>query len=299
MPPASEPIAVVTALENEVWSYTAGFRGRDITVPTGWNRVVLEYTQTPLGDPWDRTFAASIAGVEVLRGTTPRTTMTVEKDVTRYASLLPPGGLVRVEGYTDTWVAAMSVTLKLRFYDDVTAALVAAPVDAVVNVQRFGGLCTGGSFTRTVDFGDATASSATIELFLSGHGAEEFWFQQLGATRIARVYVDDVEVGNAVILPYTYAFVGFAGGPGGTMNAQNDQLHRVMWWTAQQGLDKAGVHANSGEIPPYRVSVAAEHLGLLTSERQVRVEMDTLASGQGSCVWTTSAAFLVDGAPGE
>ena len=293
VPAASEPIAVVTVLENEVWSYTAGFHGRDIIVPAGWDRVVLEFTQKPLGDPWDRTFAASIAGVEVLRGTTPRTTMTVEKDVTRYASLLPEGGLVRVEGYTDTYVAAMSVTLKLRFYEDATAALVAPPVDEIVNVQRFAGLCTGGSVTRTVDFG-YQRGSATIELFLSGHGSEEFWFRNAGGPRTVLVHVDDVEVGRAVLMPYTYAFVGFAGGPGGTMNAQNEQLHKAMWWTGQQALDKAGVHVNAGEIPPYRVPVHSEDLGLLAGPRDVRVSIESATGTSGSCVWTTSAAFLLD-----
>lgn len=293
LPAASAPVAVVTVLENEIWSYTAGFRGRDITVPTGWDRVVLEFTQVPLGDPWDRTFAASIAGVEVLRGTTPRTPMTVEKDVTRYASFLPEGGLSRVEGYTDTYVAAMSVTLRLRFYADATAALVAPPVDAVAKVERFAGLCTGGSFTRSVAFGDEAPSAATIELFLSGHGPEEFWFLNTGGPRTVRVHVGDVEVGRALLLPYTYAFLGFAG-PGGTMGPQQQQLHTIMWWTAQRGLDKAGVHVNAGEIPPYRVSVHPDDLALLTGTRDVRVSIGPATGSGGSCVWTTSAAFLLE-----
>lgn len=292
MPTATDPIAVITVLENEVYSYTGGFRGKDIVVPTGWNRVILEFTETPLGDPWDRTFAASIGGVEVLRGTTPRTPMTVEKDVTRYAALLPQGGVVRVEGYTDTYVAAMSITLKLRFYDDPTG-LLATSADEVVNVQRFGGLCTSTSFTRSVDFGAGVPAGATLELFMSGHGAEEFWFQQQGGPRIVRVWVDGTEVATAVMLPYTYAFLGFAGG-NGQAGPTEMLIHQAMWWTAQQGLDKAGVHVNSGEIPPFRATIHSDELPLLTGVRDVRISMESTTSAVVRCTWTTSAAFLLD-----
>lgn len=290
-PPVTEPIAVVTALENEVWGGSAGFRGRDIAVPTGWNRVILEYTQTPIGDPWDRTFAASIAGVEVLRGTTPRTVMTIEKDVTRYASLLPHGGTARVEGYTDTYVGAMSVTLRLRFYQE--PILPTSPAEDVVGVQRFGGLCTGTAFTRTVAFGDAAPAAADVELFLSGHGAEEFWFQNQGGPRVVTVSVDGAPVAQAVMLPYTYAFLGFAGA-NGQMGPQEETIHRAMWWTAQQGFDKAGVHVNSGEIPPFRATLAAEHVALLAGTREITVSMAMTTANVVRCTWTTSASFVLD-----
>ncbi|HUR69902.1 MAG TPA: peptide-N4-asparagine amidase [Candidatus Thermoplasmatota archaeon] len=290
VPALTEPIAVVTVLDHEVYSYTAGFRGRDIDVPLGWDRVVMELTHEPLGDPWDRTFSASVAGVEVLRGTTPRAPMTVEKDITRYGALLPQGGLARVEAYTDTWVAASALTLKLRFYAEPVALV--APTDAVVNVQRFGGLCTGTSFTRTVDFGASAPSAATLELFLSGHGAEEFWFQNGGGARVVRVAVDGVEVGHATMLPYTYAFLGFAGADG-TAGEQEVLIHQLAWWTAQQAADQAGAHANAGEIPPFRVALDAAALAQLTGTRSVTVSMDRV-DVPTLCTWVTSASFLVD-----
>lgn len=293
IPAATLPIATIVVLDNSVYSYTAGFRGLDITIPVGWNRAVIEFTATPMGDPWDRTFAASIAGVEVLRGTTPRAPMTVEKDVTRYSALMPEGSVVRIEGYTDSWVAALAISVTMRFYADPSALLVSPPVDSVVNVQRFGGLCTGGSFTRTVDFGDAPPSAATIELFLSGHGQEEFWFQNQGGPRIARVAVDGTEVGHAVMLPYTYAFLGFAGA-GGSAGPTQVLIHRLMWWTAQLALDKVGVHVNSGEIPPFRIAVDEDQLGLFTGTRQVTVSMETTTSNVVRCTWTTSASMLLD-----
>ena len=294
LPTATEPIAVITVLEDEVYSYTGGFRGRHVDVPTGWNRVVLEFTETPLGDPWDRTFAASIAGVEVLRGTTPRAPMTIEKDVTRYAALLPQGGSALVEGYTDTYVAAMSITLKLRFYDDPTGIILAtSSADEVVGVQRFGGLCTETSFTRSVDFGAGAPAGATLELFMSGHGAEEFWFQNSGGPRIVRVWVDGTEVATIVMLPYTYAFLGFAG-PDGTAGPQEVLIHQAMWWTAQQGLDKAGVHVNSGEIPPFRATIHPDELPLLAGIRDVRISMEAAFENPVHCTWTTSASFLLD-----
>lgn len=69
-----------------------------------------------------------------------------------------------------------------------------------------------------------------------------------------------------------------------------------MWWTAQQGLDKAGVHANSGEIPPFRATIHPDELGLLTGVRDVKVSMEAAIAGAPvRCAWTTSASFLLDG----
>jgi hypothetical protein len=124
VPATGTPDAVVTAIADERWSFTAGDRTRaiDVPVPPGgaaaWDRVILEYHSWPEGDPWDRTFSVKVDDIEVLRGTTPRTDFTIRKDITEYSALLPPGEQVGVSAGLDSWVGALHAAVKLEFYSD-------------------------------------------------------------------------------------------------------------------------------------------------------------------------------------
>lgn len=275
--PGANLVATVVAFEDETWSFTAGARTTTIDVPTGWDRVIAEYRQRPDGDPWDRLFRVWIGDVEVLRGTTPRTDFTITKEWTRYASLLPQGGVAPVSVATDAWdrpAFSQHVTLTLRFYDD--PAVPEAPASSIA-AWGSSAACGKSKETRVVTFPQTAPTEATLEFFATNHGDEEANFYG----RYFSVRVDGVEVANFSALPYTYAILGFYGG--------NDVQHPVMWWTAQRALDAAGVHTGPGEVPPYRVTLTGADAALLHGARNVQVY-----SSVGGCIWITSAAFLLD-----
>ena len=53
-----------------------------------WSTATIAFGDVPVCDPWDRLFSVDVDGVEILRGTTPRTAFTVRYDVSPYARLL-------------------------------------------------------------------------------------------------------------------------------------------------------------------------------------------------------------------
>ena len=295
-PPVTAPDQVVTVLNQARFDSCAGMGNHTqaVNVPSGtWDRVILELTAESDGDPWDRLFSVSIDGVEVLRGTTPRVTFTVRRDITEYASLLPPGGTANLRLNLDTYVGAWLGTVKLEFYgDEPTGALVARPWDRIDGAFLLAGLHgTGSTIQTTVNFPALPPVAATVDLTVTNHGADEAMF----ANRSFRLYVDGREIATMQPVPYTYAIVGFGAanansacsGPATTPSGQ--QVNGALWWTAQQAGDPLGVHHGPGEIPPYRAQVAAADLALLTGASTVEVRQDS-----GQSVWVTSLAFLLD-----
>lgn len=300
--PAVTAATTVTVFEDERYVCTEQGRTRAIDVPDGtWDRIVLELTIAPDGDPWDRLFGVAIGGVEVMRGTTPRTAMTVSRDVTEYAALMPAGGTADVTLYLGTYIGAMNGTLRLHFYaGEPTAPLVRAPSAGVIPALLWRSLSGNGSeLEASVTFPDAAPTSAWVELTLSGHGQEgEFWYLGQKRPRIFHVLVDGQEIATASAMPYVYALLGFgndnANGDNGCIDGTDelgDTVHPLMWWTAQRGLNAAGVHTGDGEIPPYRALVDPGQLALLSGARTVEVRMEN-----GSPIgarWVTSLAFLL------
>lgn len=295
VPPITEPVAVLDVFVDERFDGCAGkvAATKTIDVPdVNVDRVVLDFTGVPVGDPWDRLFRVVIGGVEVLRGTTPRTTFHLRRDITEYASLLPAGASTQVTLELGSYVGAQSGSLAIELYqDEPTAALVRAPASRVVGALDGAGLMGNGKVVGAdVDFGDAVASRAIVDLTLSNHGAEEALF----ANRVFHILVDGREIATARPMPYTYAILGFGAAnansacTGPATSSTGDTVHPVMWWTAQQAADVAGVHTGVGEIPPYRAEVDAADLALLTGARRVEVVQQT-----GNAVWITSLAFLI------
>lgn len=280
VPRSPFPMASVTVFENEMWAWTAGERTHEFDVPSGWSRVVMEYNQRPDGDPWDRLFVVLFDRVEVLRGTTPRTDFTIEKDMTRYASLLPQGGKARVTVDTSAWeIGPQYVTLKLHFYDDATSMLVEPAAAHAVSAYANRGMCRGTVITTPgVAFPESAATSGTMEFFATNHGNEEAQF----FSRHFDVYVDGEILTRVYVFPYRYAWLGVYGG--------NDVAHPVMWWSAFRVLDVAGVHTGPGEIPPYRLQLDEDQLAMLAGARTVEVR----AQGVYNCLWITSLAFLLE-----
>lgn len=289
VPSATSPVAVVTAFDADVWSFTEGVRSRDVVVPgVAWNRVVLRLFAEAETDPWDRLFGVAIAGTEVLHGTTPRADMTIERDVTAYAALLPAGGTVPVRLYAGTWVGYMRYTVELLFYDDATVALVEPAHDLVVSPLLFRGLGGPGSVaSANATFPAAAVARGVVELTTSGHGANgEFWYLNAPHTPPTFVIrVDGEEIGRVTAAPYVYALLGFS--PQSTVM---EVVHTAMWWTAQRALDAVGVHTGAGEIPAYRAQLPDDVLAKLVGERDVSI----MVEGGGGGYWPTSLTFLLD-----
>lgn len=293
--PVTAPIAVATPFDHEYFTCTEAVRTRTIALPSvPFDRVILEFTATPDGDPWDRLFGVSLNGVEVLRGTTPRTEFTLRRDITEYAGAL--SGTAEVGLMMGTYVGAMLGTVHVEFYaNEPTAALVRAPANAIgaFTWGRLNG--KGARMDRGLVFPAGAPSSGAVEITLSGHGAEEFWYRvNVRAPRAFHVLADGQEIAVARALPYVYALVGTGNanantacaGPG--TSAAGDIAHPLMWWTAQRGLDAAGVHTGVGEIPPYRADIDASGLALLAGARTISVVQE-----DGAATWVTSLSFLL------
>jgi hypothetical protein len=286
--------STVTAIADERWSYTAGDRTRTIEVPVppaqpgeplAWDRIIVTYRSWPEGDPWDRTFSVKVDDVEVLRGTTPRADFTVRRDITEYASLLPPGEQVTISAGLDSWVGALHASVSLEFAEDTPVIHPASQLAIVGPRGALGG--NGSNIERQVLFPDDAPDRATIDVYLSGHAAGgEFWWMHGGPPDFL-VYADGTQIATLTAMPYVYALAGIGEG--------NGTVNRALWWTAQQATDQAGIHHGSGEIPPYRAELGAADLALLRGARTIKVVEEgrqVLAAGE---YWPISVQFLLDG----
>ncbi len=293
VPPRTAPVAVVTAFRNEVYRDTEGVRTKKVTMPRlpkgrkAWDRIVVSFTGKPDGDPWDRLFGVAVNGAEVLRGTTPRTTFTVRKDVTELAALFPSGAKRSVSMNSGAYQGGQLYTVSFEFYLDEPTAPLYHRAATVVPGFAFASIDGDGkSKAVRLGFPKAAPKAAYVDLTLSGHTQTgEFWYLPTGGNspvpREFHVLVDGTEVGAVTAMPYVYALVGFDGSTGNT-------LHPVMWWTGQQALDQAGVHTGTGEIPPYRIEVPADLLRLFTGRRKVEV-----VQRNGGPHWVTSLRIVI------
>jgi len=301
IPPLGAPVSVVTAFNRVEFSCAQqGTRTTTIDVPSvAYNRAILVVTITPDGDPWDRLFGVAIDGVEVLRGTTPRTRFTLRKDITEFASLLPAGGTAEVSVMSGSFVGRLLETVRIEFFHSPTAALVRAPATTVVGSILWQSLTGDGtSASATVSFPGSAPSSAIVELTISGHGESgEFWYLDDPIPRAFHILVGGREIAVARSMPYVYALLGFGNenantacaGPG--TSPAGDRLHPLMWWTAQRILDVAGVHLGVGEIPPYRATISAADLALLAGTTTVELRQEGGADLPQN--WPASVSFLL------
>lgn len=278
-PFTTTPVAVVQAFTDEVFSFTQSPHKTVVDVPNvAFNRIQVEMSARPDGDPWDRLFGVAVAGAEVLRGTTPRAPFTVRREITDYSAALAAGGRAEVSLMFSTYVGRQIASVTLNFYNE-DSPLVSGGGGAVVGAGLWDYLGRG-THSSTVGFPDAVAASATLEMTMSGHGAEEFWYLP-GAPRRFHVLVDGQEIAVMTPMPYVYALVGFDGSTG-------TAAHPYMWWTAQRAADESGVHTGVGQIPSYRASIPYWAMSLLRGSRNVSVVSDN--SGD---FWVTSLTFLI------
>lgn len=318
--PLTMPVRVLDVISDARWECSEAPAVRSFTVPVapsgnGWDRIILEVESIQTGDPWDRLLIASVNGAELLRATTPRTRMTLRKDVTQYAAIMPEGQVATASLSIGSYVGSIEGRLRLEFYDDETTAPLVAPATSRVLAPMLSRrivhtIAQPAEVSAAVDFG-AAPSRAVIDLTTSGHGAEEFWFQEGPAvnasqqkvtkTRVFHVWVDGTEVGTVTAMPYVYALLGFGNANANTACAgpgniyYGDAAHPLMWWTGQRAADGAGAHLVSGEIPQYRIEITDPAiLALMTGARTVKVSVENMPRGPQTGVWITSLSFLLD-----
>ncbi|MHB8586921.1 MAG: peptide-N4-asparagine amidase [Thermoplasmatota archaeon] len=295
--PAGAPSAVVTAFQDEYFHNTGGTRSHAIAVPvspTGhWDRIYLSYRQYPSTnvsqqDPWDRLCSASIAGVEVLHCTTPRTDMTIFHDITNYASLLPQGANVTVSINTASYdqsqyyVGGQYVTTQLQFFANGSSPDPRLHLyDSIVPAFDYITLNADGSIHATNVSLPRFMDRVTAEVQLSGHGNEEDWFLNDAPPPMFNLTVDGHVVGVVQPMPYVYAPAGFYGG--------DYTYHPLVYWTAQHKTNDIGVYTGSGYIPPYRADLPPGVVAHLGGTHQV-----ALVGSNGGSYWVASLSFLVD-----
>ncbi len=302
-PTATKADAIVTAFDRERFVFTEDVRFRTMVVPplpraapagTLWDRVELVFDNVQPGDPFDRVFGVSVNGVELMRGTTPRTPFVMRRDVSKLSTLFKPGSTVTVGLMDGTYLGEQQPTVRFEFYDGEITGARQAKARRVVPIQSFkslnGNLCR--LLTR-VNFGAGLPANAQIDLFLSGHSSEEFWYgptvnaNNEATPRVFHVLIDGKGVGKVVGMPYVYALAGLDGSTG-------DTLHPILWWTLQNALDRIGLHTGVGEIPAYRIVVKPAMLYLLNGTHDVEIVQENGPDDAGIGRWITSVRAVMD-----
>ncbi|KAJ0978369.1 hypothetical protein J5N97_013843 [Dioscorea zingiberensis] len=177
--------------------------------PAPWTRVVLELSVSASGLQKDRIAAVWVDGVEVLRTTTPvpmspGAFWKVTKDITRYASAIrrlgDHNGVVSMmlENSNAELPGVYSANVSLHFYRGAVTSqpnsysahptikgLYKEPADLIIPVIREDGF-NGGGFWFKIESDAITATTsveiprnayrAVLELFVSYHGDDEFWY---------------------------------------------------------------------------------------------------------------------------
>ncbi|KAK9153042.1 hypothetical protein Sjap_000522 [Stephania japonica] len=214
------------------------------------SKIVLEWKATSKGRQFDRIFGVWLGGVEVLRSCTaePRATgivWTVEKDITRYSSLLksPNEFAVYIGNIVDsTYTGVYHVNLTLHFYPanvdhhvkhkfgGSSNDFIGSPADLIVPISRNLPLNDGQWFlvenSTDVQLKEfeipRNAYRAVLEVYVSYHENDEFWYGNPpndyivgnnltttpgnGPFREVLVSLDDVVVG--AVWPFTVVYTG-------------------------------------------------------------------------------------------
>jgi hypothetical protein len=202
---------------------------------SSWGRVVLRWTARCTGRQFDRIAAVWLGGVEILRTCTaepvkpPGIEWTVEKDVTRFASLWqrPQPLAVELANVVDgVYTGVYDVTLSVHFYEtsspgrDRRVADVILPFPASSDVHWFRIRDEGDVQTRKMKI-PRNAYKAVIEVSVSFHDRDEFWYVNppseynkannftgtaTGAFREILVTIDELLAG--VVYPFPVIYTG-------------------------------------------------------------------------------------------
>lgn len=167
-------------------------------------KIVLEWTATCKGRQFDRIFGIWVAGVEILRSCTAEPTSSgitwnVEKDVTRYRSLLSKKQTISVylANIVDTtYTGVYHVNVSIHFYyaggdnsslrsvEDRSRQGFGAPADLILPISRNPPLNDGLWFLveNSTDIESKNLKipkntyRAVLEIYVSYHSSDEFWY---------------------------------------------------------------------------------------------------------------------------
>lgn len=165
---------------------------------TQWTLVVLRWHATCKGRQFDRISAVWLSGVEIFRTCTAEPTpqgidWTVEKDVTRFASLFRVPQLLALElanVVDDTYTGLYNVTLSAHFYAGTSdkprdgASSYGGVADVILPFAELSPL-NGGYWFQLQNESDVqtqelriprNAYRAILEICVSFHGPDEFWY---------------------------------------------------------------------------------------------------------------------------
>ncbi|KAK9150562.1 hypothetical protein Syun_008871 [Stephania yunnanensis] len=209
------------------------------------SKIVLEWKATCKGRQFDRIFGVWVGGVEVLRSCTaePRASgivWTVEKDITRYSSLLKTPQIVSVflgNIVDSTYTGVYNVELTFHFhpfegkrFGDSFYDSVVSPADLILPISRNSPLNDGHWFpvanssdVWVKEFGiPRNAYRAVLEVYVSFHENDESWYgnppndyliannvtgtQGNGAFREVVVSLDGVVIG--AVWPFAVVYTG-------------------------------------------------------------------------------------------
>jgi len=164
-----------------------------------WSLVVLRWHATCKGRQFDRISAVWLSGVEIFRTCTAEPTLqgivwTVEKDVTRFASLFREPQLLALElanVVDDTYTGIYNVTLSAHFYgggkpprDGASKENYGGIADVIIPFAETSPL-NGGYWFQLQNASDVqtqqikvprNAYRAVLEICVSFHGDDEFWY---------------------------------------------------------------------------------------------------------------------------
>ncbi|EEF41483.1 Peptide-N4-(N-acetyl-beta-glucosaminyl)asparagine amidase A, putative [Ricinus communis] len=184
-----------------------------------WPHVALEFRANSIGNQYDRISGLWLGGAELLRTSTAEPTETgiywsIRKDITRYSSLLKQRNVnftVMLENIiNDVYTGAYHVDVTLFFYKDATVSLpfkknhlamlphqiqakvvYETPSDLIIPISSFHD--NRGYWFRIEDESDVqykklrfprNTRKAVLELYVSFHGNDEFWYSNPSNTYI-------------------------------------------------------------------------------------------------------------------
>ena len=152
------------------------------------SQIILTLTGTVSGRQYDRVGGLWIGGSSVLRYTSqepsgaPTTTWTVEKDISAYATLFTttqPVVLSLDNVVNDKYTGIFDISVTLDFYFDESQKSLAPdyvfPISKSSDNYGWYQLEEMGTHTLTAKLPN-NAIRAELEVFISGHGRDEFWY---------------------------------------------------------------------------------------------------------------------------
>ena len=216
--------------DNELGQGTAyGNYSPPANCPAPWNRVVLNWSTSVRGVQYDRIGTLDIGGVQIFRTINAEPdpagiSWNVYKDVTEYSPVLAGSQpfMAQMNNYVfGPYTGILFVNATLTFYEATPAYPPPPTANAIVPVTN---TTLGAGVNNSVTLSNVpdNISSATIEIYATGHACDEFWYTNVPdsflsnpyagpnglcgrtALREVNVWIDGLFAGFALPFPYIY-----------------------------------------------------------------------------------------------